>query len=151
MLDEEGRKAGRALAWAEAAKAGEFQSDPYERMNVEGPLRIYSVATALLTGLAFGKSTPAFLATVSGAEDAAAAAGGVLGVLQGLAFVLVLNAVLAGVLCGGVFAPGLNRNGFIWGVKGLAGGPLAIIQLKGLDLLRTRGDIAAQEKADRVS
>ena len=145
MLDEEGRKAGKAMAWAEAAKAGEFQSDPYERMNVEGKLQIYSIATALLTGFAFGKSTPAFLSLVLGGDDAAATVTGPLGLLQGLAFVLVLNAVLAGVLCGGVFAPKLNRSGFIWGVKGLAGGPLAIIQLKGLDILRTRGEIAAEK------
>jgi len=142
MLDEEGIKAGKAIAWARAARAGEFQKDPYERLNIEGRLQVYSILTIAVTAFAFGKATPSFLSAVL--EDGVVFNG--LGLLQGLAYVLVLNAVLAGALCGGVVAPQKNRNGFIWGVKGLAGGPLAIVQLRGLDVLRTRGDIEEDGK-----
>jgi len=144
MLDEEGRKAGKAMAWAKAARAGEFQKDPYERLNIEGRLQIYSIVTTALAAFAFGKSTPSFLSAVL--DDGVVFSG--LGLLQGLAYVLVLNAVLAGALCGGVVAPQMNRSGFVWGVKGLAGGPLAIVQLRGLDVLKTRGEIEEEDNND---
>lgn len=151
MLDEEGRRAGKAIAWVEAYKRGEFKKDPYERMNIEGNLQVYSIFTALFVAFSFGNATPLFLSAVLGGDNAAAVTENILGSLQGLAFVLILNAILGSILCGGFFAPKLNRNGFVWGVKGLAGGPLAIMQLRELDALKTRGEIESEKaKVDKV-
>jgi len=145
MLDEEGLRAGKAMAWAKAARSGEFKKDPYERMNIEGSLQVYSIVTAVLFSFAFGSSSSSFLSVVLGINASTGEDGvGFFGILQGLSLVLILNAAIASVLCGGVFAPKLNRNSFVWGIKGLAGGPLAIIQLRSLDTLKTRGEIEAE-------
>lgn len=152
MLDEEGRRAGKAMAWAKAARAGEFKKDPFERLNIEGSLQAYSIITALIASFAFGRASPSFLSVVLGIDATTGKDGvGFFSILQGLALVLMLNSVLASVLCGGVFAPKLNRNSFTWGVKGLAGGPLAILQLRSLEVLKTRGELEEEEKKKEVN
>jgi len=134
MLDEEGRKAGRAVAWAKAARAGEYKKDPYEKMNVENDLQVYSILSVLFVSFAFGKSSDKALDLLGFTND------GILSVLHGPALVLFLVSISSCVFCAIFLAPEKNRSPFIWGVKGLAGGVLTVLQLKELDSLNLRRD-----------
>lgn len=136
MLDEEGRKAGKAQAWARAARAGEFAKDRFEFMNIEGTLQVYSILTSLFTAFSFGRATPQLLETVQMETPSS-----VLDVMQTISLTIILSSVGSSILCGALLAPGKNRSPVTWGVKGYAGGILAVLQLKGLDDLRTRGEI----------
>lgn len=132
-LDEEGRKAGQAMAWARKAKAGEFKSDPYELLSIQGGIQAYSILTTLFTAFVFGNSTKRLF------EIFNIDANGFLDVAQGPALAIILASIGSCVLCG-IQASGKNRNVFVWGVKGFAGGPLSVLQLKELDTLITRGE-----------
>lgn len=137
-LDEEGRKRGEAIAWARRAKAGEYRKDPDENVVVDGPLRLYCVLTSLFVAFAFGRSSPAALSTIGyGGDDAA---GRLLESLQGPAFAIVLASLASGIISAAAIAPTKNRSSIVWAVKGYAGGPLAILRLRGLDELRVRGE-----------
>ena len=145
-LDEEGKRAGRAQAWARASRAGEFKKDPFEKMNIEGSMQFYCMAGACLTSLAYGKATPKALSLlgVDGSSN-------IIEALQVPALVLLLGAFGSSIVCSAILAPGKNRNSFAWGVKGFAGGPLAVLQLSGLDSLKTRGQIAEEEEMQKKS
>jgi len=136
-LDEEGRRAGRALSWAREARAGEYQKDPYECLNIEGSLQLYSIASVLFVSFAFGNSTPNFLGTLNFADQG----NSILNIIQGPALGIILASISSSIFCAAVLAPGKERSAFAWGLKGLAGGPLAILQLRELEILRTRGEI----------
>ena len=142
-LDEEGRRAGRAQAWARAARAGEFKKDPFEQMNIEGSMQFYCIAAASLTSLAYGKATPKALSLL-GMEGSS----NIIESLHVPALVLLLAAIGSSIVCSAVLAPGKNRNSFAWGVKGFAGGPIAVLQLSGLDPLKTRGQLAKEEEEE---
>ena len=139
MLDEEGRKAGKAQAWARAARAGEFAKDRFEFMNVEGGLQTYSIITSLFTAFSFGRATPKLLEMVQ--MDASS----VLEIMQSVSFIIILISVGSSVFCGTILAPGKNRSALAWGVKGYAGGLLAIGQLKDLNDLKTKGELESEE------
>ncbi len=144
MLDEEGKRAGRAISWAKKAREGEFLKDPYELLSIEGSLQLYSIVTTLITAFAFGKSSTTFLENTL--QFNKSDSGALLELLQAPAFAFVLASVGSCIVCGAILAPSKNRNSFVWGVKGFAGGPLAILQLKSLDSLITRGE-ASTERA----
>lgn len=135
MLDEEGRKRGKAIAWARKAKAGEFVKDPFENVAIEGSLRFYCVLSALLVAFAFGASTPTALSMI-GIEDGAP----ILGILQAPALAIVVAALGSSIVSAVVLAPQKNRSKFTWAVKGLLGGPVAILELRELDGLTIRGE-----------
>lgn len=139
LLDEAGKKAGEAQAWARKARMGELKKDPYEILAVEGDLRVYSVFAAITVALAFGQSTPTALDMVG------------LGSLEGLVgfskipALAILAAGLGSAVANGVaLAPPKKRSSFVWGIKGLMGGPLAVIQLRELDDLKTVGESEGQ-------
>jgi hypothetical protein len=134
-LDEEGKKAGQAIAWARKAREGSFKTDPYELLNIEGGLQAYSIFTTVFIAFAFGSSTK----TLFDILHVDANANAILDVARGPAFAMILASIGSCIICG-MQAPEKNRNGFVWGVKGFAGGPLAVIQLRGLDTLITRGE-----------
>ena len=137
LLDEEGRRAGRAMSWAKAARAGEFKKDPYESMNIEGGLQVYSIFSVLFTTFAYGRASREALTSMNmGGGDVDS----FLSSLQVPALTVVIAALGSSILCS-FLAQGKNRNGFVWGVKGFAGGPIAILQLRGLGELKTRGEI----------
>lgn len=140
MLDEEGIRAGKAMSWAREARAGEFQTDPFEILSIEGPLQFYSIVTTLLVAFAFGNSSSKLLESVLKFNQSDSSA--LLNLMQGPALAFVLASVGSSVFCGVFLAPQKKRNSFVWGVKGFAGGPLAIKQLKDLDTLITRGEAA---------
>jgi len=143
-LDEEGRKRGKALAWARKAREGEFRKDPYESLNIEGNLQRYSIVTVPFIAFAFGNASSKFLELLNLGDQAH----GLLDLMKGPALVIMLAAIGSGIYCGAVLAPGKNRSVFVWGLKGVAGGPLTIIQLNELDKLMTRGEI---EKGNKIS
>lgn len=143
MLDEEGRKRGAAQAWAKRAMAGEFVKDPAEYLAVEGSLRVYSVLVAGLAAFAFGRATPEFMTTILGMQNSQ----GLQSTLQVPALILLLAAIGSSAFCAVALAPERNRSPFVWGVKGLFGGPIALSQLRGLDALLTQEETdLAKEK-----
>jgi len=144
MLDEQGKKAGQAMAWAKKARDGEFQIDPYELLSIEGSLQLYSIITTLLVAFAFGNSSSMLLEDIVHYSNPNA----LLELMRAPALAFVLTSLGSSIVCGVVMAPQKNRNSFVWGVKGFAGGPLAIQQLRGLDSLITRGE--AEENMKNV-
>lgn len=135
MLDEEGKKRGKAIAWAKKAKAGEFMKDPFENVAIEGSLRVYCVLSALLVAFAFGASTPSALSMI-GIEDGSP----VLNVLQAPALAIVVAALGSSIMSAAILAPQKNRSKFAWAVKGLFGGPVAVLELRELGELTIRGE-----------
>lgn len=131
-LDEEGRKLGRAVDWARQAKAGAFIQDPAEILAIDGSLRVYSVLTSLLVAFAFGRATESVV-------DAFQLDAGLQQTLQAPALTIVL-ANIGSSIYSYTQASEKNRSKFVWGVKGLLGGPVAIAQLRGLDVLVTRAE-----------
>ena len=113
---------------------GELKKDPYELLAVEGTLRVYSIFAVITTALAFGKATPTVLNMAGTGAD------------ELIDFVripgLVLSVAAAGsAAVNAVFlAPPKRRSSIVWGLKGLMGGPLAVIQLRELGDLKTFGE-----------
>ena len=130
-LDQEGIKRGKALAWARKARDGEFVKDPYETFTLDGSIRVYSMCVAVLVAFAFGRATPSFLDMVHEQSDLQE-------LLQVPAWIALLASVGSSVVNAVVMAPEKKRSSFVWGVKGLFGGPLTIAQLQTLDVLQTR-------------
>ena len=137
-LDEEGRRAGMAASWARKARAGEFKNDPFELLSVTGRIQLYSIITSLWTAFAFGNSTRAMLNILN---ISSSDADSLLNLAQGPALVFLISSLGSSVACGFFVAPKKNRSAFTWFIKGWAGGPLSLLQLKDLDSLKTRGEI----------
>lgn len=131
MLDEEGKKRGKAMAWAQSAKEGQYATDPFEDLLIENELRTYAICASLLTSIAFGKSTSTFLTSIIGVEGITNVQS-VLEVSQYAALVVVLASFGS---CGAnwFIARKKKRSGVVWAIKGFMGGPLSIIQLRTLD------------------
>lgn len=140
MLDEEGKKRGRAQAWARKARAGEFVKDPYEMLAIEGAIQAYSIFFFLLISFAFGRATPSLFEMMH-LENVGH---NVQEIAQVPALVAILTAVGSSVVTSIILAPEKNRSQFVWAVKGLFGGPVAIAELRGLDMLQTRGEVEAE-------
>ena len=140
-LDEEGRKAGQAIAWAKKAREGEFKTDPFEILSIDGGLQVYSIITSIFVAFAFGNSSRKLI-EIFDLNDLS----GVLDVAQAPALAIIVASVGSCVLCS-IQASGKNRNSFIWGIKGFAGGPLAVWQLEGLEKLITRGESEALKRS----
>ena len=136
-------QAGRAAAWAERAKRGEFVSDPFETLDLELPQRVYSITSALLIATAFGKSTPTFLTDIVGVQSNVSQ---MLEALQAPAVGLILASVGSAAVCL-LQAREKNRSAPIWALKGVLGGPLTVRQLRGLQDLITRGEQDDANKA----
>lgn len=130
-LDEYGKSRGRALAWARKAKLGEFMKDPNETLDLPIPFKLYSIFSFFLIAFAFGRATPNLLSQVDMPTTT-------MELLQGPAVALILASASSMFFCGGILAPSKNRSKFVWSIKGLMAGPVAISQLRGLDDLITR-------------
>jgi hypothetical protein len=140
-LDEEGRRVGQAMAWARKARAGEFKKDPYELLNIEGRLQIYSVITTPFVAFSFGNATKKMFEILNLDTNAM---DGLLDILQPVALAIVMASLASSIFCI-VQAPVRNRSAFVWAIKGYAGGPLAVLQLKSLSPLVTRGESEKDE------
>ena len=137
MLDEAGKKAGEAQAWAKRARMGELKKDPFETLSVEGELRVYSIVVAVTVALGYGHATPRALEMIGGS-------GNMFELLQIPALALIVAGLGSAVANGVILAPPKRRSSFVWGVKGLMGGPLAVLQLRELDDLKTVGESEGQ-------
>ncbi|GAX17100.1 hypothetical protein FisN_5Hh486 [Fistulifera solaris] len=133
-LDEWGKQQGKALAWARKAREGQFVKDPFESLDLELSQRMYSLLTALLISMAFGRSTQTMLAD----NDVSLS----VEIFRAPAVVLLIASVVSSVLSS-VQAGSLNRNRLIWFIKGLLGGPLTVKQLGGLSNLLTEAETNA--------
>jgi len=132
-LDEAGKKAGEAQAWARRARMGELKRDPFEVLAIEGELRVYSIFVAVTVALGLGQATPTALSMLG--IDA-----GNMNVLRVPALALLVASLGSAVVNGAVMAPPKRRSSFVWAIKGLMGGPLSIRQLQELDELKTVGE-----------
>ncbi len=141
MLDEEGKRAGRAMSWAREQAAGEIKNDPFELLNIEGSLQLYSILTTLTVAFAFGNSSKKFLELFGSGGDSTV----LLDSLQVPALAFVVASIGSCVGCA-ILASQKNRSSFVWGIKGFAGGPLAISQLRSLDTLITKGEAAEMKR-----
>lgn len=108
---------------------------------------MYSIFVFLLTAFAYGRATPSLFQLLH-QDDIAR---GVQELAQVPALVAVLSAVGSCVANSFFLAPQKNRSGFVWGVKGLVGGPVAIAELRSLDALQTRGELEAEKEASNSS
>ncbi|KAL7560603.1 hypothetical protein ACA910_000058 [Epithemia clementina (nom. ined.)] len=145
-LDEWGKAQGRVEAWARKAKAGEFVSDPNETLDaLTWPQRLFSIVTALLVSTAFGKATTPFLVQVAGIVPDETAATALEQVFQGPAIGLLL-ASLVSMVYSFLQSKELNRNPWIWSIKGWLGGPLTISLLRTLEPLITRSQQDEKDK-----
>ena len=129
---------GEAQAWARKARMGELKKDPYEVLAVEGELRAYSIIVAITIALAYGNATPTALTMIGIDSD------GALDVFKVPALALAAAGLGSAVANGVALAPGKKRSSFIWFLKGLFGGPLAVRQLRELDDLKTIGETEGQ-------
>lgn len=133
-LDEAGKKAGQAQAWARKARMGALKKDPFESLAIEGELRIYSIVVALFVAFSYGNSTPTALSSIGLEND------DVLVLFQIPALVLLIGGLGSALVNGVALAPPKKRSSFVWAMKGLMGGPLAVRQLRELDELKTFGE-----------
>jgi hypothetical protein len=136
-LDEAGKKAGEAQAWARKARMGALKKDPFEALAVEGELRLYSIVAAVIVSCAYGNSTPK-------AMDMFGLASNDLVLFKIAASALIVAGLGSAVFNSVALAPPRRRSSFVWGVKGLFGGPLAVIQLRELDVLKTNEESEGQ-------
>jgi hypothetical protein len=149
QLDEWGKQQGRVESWARNARQGAYINDPTESLDsLLLTQRMYSILTASITAVAFGKATPKFLrlvteAITSGENDDIILSEDMLLLLKIPAVVLLSVAFLSSIYCA-MQAPEKNRSSYIWGMKGLLGGPFTIQQLA---TLSTR--ITQQEQDDQ--
>jgi len=128
-IDEYAKEQGKIYDWARESKSGRFVKDPNEVLAIDGPLKLYSIVTSLFVAVAFSRSTTNFvLVNVLGNS----------GELQETLTVPALVIIFANV-GSAVFnflqAPKKGRGSLIWAMKGLAGGPLSITQLRNLDVV----------------
>lgn len=133
MIDEVAKKRGEAEAWARRAKMGEFIGDPFETLDLQLPLRLYSIFATSLVAFAFGRATPTLFQQLN--IDTTS-----IELLQAPASAILIASLGSSIVCGIVFAPPKNRNSFVWFVKGLMGGPLAVTQIRSLEALITQGE-----------
>lgn len=136
-IDEQAKKTGDAIAWAKKAKAGQFKKDPDEALAVEGGLQAYCMLAALTVAFAFGRASPSAL-TMLGFSDSSAHS--LLDPLKVPALALFVASLGSGIVSSIILAPGKNRSSFVWGVKGFAGGPLAVLRLRELEPLTTQAE-----------
>ena len=139
MIDEYTKLQGKTVDWVRKAKLGAFMKDPDELMVLDGSMTFYFVFAILEIALAFGKSTPTFLRDFVGMSDADIT--GLTDALQGPGLALGLASIGSTIVCGYLLAPPLNRNKFVWGVKGFLAGPVAVSRLRSLDTLVTRAQL----------
>lgn len=138
-LDEAGKKAGLAQAWARKARMGSLKKDPYEELSIEGELRLYSVLSTMIVCLAYGNSTPRAFEMMGLLSSSPS--NGDLNIVKIVALGVIVAGLGSAVVNGVALAPPRRRSSFVWSMKGLFGGPLAVLQLRVLDELKTNEEI----------
>lgn len=144
MIDEYTKLQGKSIDWVRRARLGAFVKDPEEQLVLNTSMTFYFLVSFIEVALAFGKSTPTLLRDYVGFPEESIAS--LLDILQGPGLALCLASVGSTIVCG-VLAPPLNRNKFIWALKGFLAGPVAVNQLRGLETLVTRAELEEALKA----
>ena len=129
MVDRDAEVRGKAISWAKNQRIEREKGivkDENEKFEIEGSLRIYSVFTLLATAIAFGKSTP----NAIGAQGMPS-----IELLQAPVLGLDVASIGSSFVAAIILAPEKNRNSFVWGLKGLFGGPFALLKLRDLNVL----------------
>jgi len=140
-LDEWGKMRGKVIADAQREQADQLVADRMETLDLEPPLRLYTILTGSLSSVAFGKATPTFLAQVLHVSNVESG----LEVIKLPAAALLLACLGSSVFCA-TQASQKKRNAVVWTLRGLLGGPLAIVQLKDLPDLVTRREFEARRQ-----
>ena len=117
---------------------GEFVGDPFETLDLPLSHRVYAIFSAYLVALAFGRATPTLLAQLDMSTSTVE-------LLQVPALAILVASIGSSIAAGVVLAPSKNRNKLIWFVKGLLAGPVAVMQLRNLEVLITREEEALQD------
>ncbi|GKY91282.1 hypothetical protein MPSEU_000100700 [Mayamaea pseudoterrestris] len=143
-IDDELNRQGDAISWARNARDDQLMIDDAESLDLGVLQQVYSVATAILISMSFGKATPAFL-TMLGVDGASYQTSQILDVLKIPAVGLLAASLASSVLCS-LKAPEKKRNPIIWTFRGLLGGPLTIGQLQQLPQLLTRAELTKQRR-----
>lgn len=133
QLDEWGRQQGRVESWARKARQGAYVNDPLESLDsLTLQQRLYSILSAFVTALSFGKATPKFIHLIerfgpNNDGDHGIMSENAFTVLQIPTVLLLVFAMGSSLFCV-VKAPEKNRSSFVWGFKGFLGGPFTIQQ-----------------------
>lgn len=128
-----------AQAWARKARMGSLKKDPYEELSIEGELRLYSVLSTMIVCLAYGNSTPRAFEMMGLLSSSPS--NGDLNIVKIVALGVIVAGLGSAVVNGVALAPPRRRSSFVWSMKGLFGGPLAVLQLRILDELKTNEEI----------
>jgi hypothetical protein len=145
-IDEWARKQGRVDAWVRKARAGQFVRDANEQLHeLPWTFRLYSIVSYGTVAFAFGRASPQLLyffstANVDGSYP------DLLLLLQVPATALLFANLGSGLYCGVTAKATQNRSLFVWMIKGLLAGPLAVRQLTNLPKLLTRQETNDDER-----
>jgi hypothetical protein len=145
-IDEYTTRQGKANDWARRARMGEFVKDPMEVLDLDAIMQVYLVLSLAEVSFAFGRSTPGLFRLLGVTSQDS-----ILPLLQAPGVALVVASIGSCILCGAVLAPPLNRSSTVWAIKGFLAGPLAVLQLRGADVLLTRGETEQREKDASVA
>lgn len=130
QLDEEARRRGKTYDWARKVREEKEKNigkkDLAETIDVHGGLRVYAIIFTLLSSIAYGKATPPAMEWMDASPT-------FLTLIQGVALILLSASIVSSIYSSVVLAPPKNRNSLIWAIKGFAGGPPAVFQLKELN------------------
>lgn len=130
QLDEEARRRGKTYDWARKVREEKEKNigkkDLAETIDVHGGLRVYAIIFTLLSSIAYGKATPPAMEWIDASPT-------FLTMTQGVALILLSASIVSSIYSSVVLAPPKNRNSLIWAIKGFAGGPPAVFQLKELN------------------
>lgn len=140
-IDDITRKQGQAQSWARKSRATRMVTDENELMVLNFPMTAYCLFTSFFCAFAYGQSTPTFLHMV-GISDTS-----FISLLQVPGLVLILACIGSSIVSANVLAPPLNRSSLVWGLKGLCGGPIAILQLRELQALISRAEYEKENKS----
>jgi hypothetical protein len=146
-IDEWAQKQGRVDAWVRKARAGLFVSDANEQLHeLPWTFRLYSIVTYGTVALAFGRASPQFLEYFSSATaNVDGSIPELLLLLQVPATAVLFANLGSGLYCGVTAQATKNRSLFVWIIKGLLAGPLAVRQLMTLPKLLTQQESDAIE------
>lgn len=133
-IDDLTRRQGQAQSWARRSRDSGMVTDDYEVLVLDVQMTAYCLFTSFLSAFAFGRSTPTLLHMI-GASDTFFAE-----LLQVPGLILILACIGSSIVSATILAPPLNRSSLVWGLKGLAGGPFAILQLRELEPLISRAE-----------
>lgn len=144
-IDELTGQQGKAYSWAKRARANRMVTDEEEILVLNFPMTAYCLFSSSFCAFAYGRSTPTFLNMVGIGDTSIAES------LQGPGLALILAAIGSSIVSATILAPQLNRSSFVWGLKGLCGGPLAILRLRELEALITQAELEKKQKEEASS